>query len=58
MKVRVTIMTENDKHTPDSYTDEEVQTEAERAWKMLLNMLTMISGTDKAYLEKCDIVER
>lgn len=54
MKVRVTLMTENNKHINEDISDEEIQKIAEDTWNIFIKML----NDDKAYLEKVEVVER
>lgn len=56
MKIRVTIMTENDKHLPD-VPDEKLEAISKGAWQMLLHIVN-IDPADKAIVEKIEIVER
>lgn len=53
MKIRVTIMTENDKHIDNP--KEEIEKVAKTAWNQLLCVL---AGSEKtAYVESCELVE-
>ena len=54
MKVRVTIITENDK--PVSILGENPEEKLKGAWEWLLAMLNTL-GDDKATLEKVEVVE-
>lgn len=57
MKIRVTIMTENDEHVDEQYTDERIVIAASKAWDMILQQMT--KGLDeRGYVEKCEVVER
>lgn len=58
MKVRVTLMTENNKHINEDISDYEVQKMAEDAWFLFITALNEKTGDDKAYLEKVEVVER
>ena len=58
MKVRVTLMTENNKHINEDISDYEVQKIAEDAWLLFITALNEKTGEDKAYLEKVEVVER
>lgn len=54
MKVRVTILTENDKPRPAELTEETVA----RVWQFCLNLFTADSeGKEKATVEKAEFVE-
>lgn len=55
MKIRVTLMTENDKHLP-GYSKEEIETEAKAGWDGLLFAL-LFGCNDTAYVESCELVE-
>ena len=56
MKIRVTLMTENDRDVPENMTDEEFERLAVVGWDALLATL---KGSDEvAYVEKCELVER
>lgn len=57
MKVRVTLMTENNKHINEDISDEEIQKIAEDTWNIFIKMLND-DQDDKAYLEKVEVVER
>ena len=59
MKVRVTIMTENDAHPEDDHTNEKIEAAAKIGWQLLLNELLMESDeNNKAVVEKCEVIER
>ena len=53
MKIRVTIMTENDTHSDHS--KEEIERTAKTGWNQLLMILG--GGVDRAYVESCELVE-
>lgn len=55
MKIRVTLMTENDKHLP-GYSKEEIEAEAKDGWNTLLAAL-LLGCDDTAYTESCELVE-
>lgn len=60
MKIRVTFMTENDKHLPEGVSKEHMEAEARMGWQMLLNMFTsdeFNTNNDTAYAESCELVE-
>ena len=57
MKLRVTLMTENDKHVGDEVTDERILGAAEMGWNTLLKMLSGPDG-EEAYVENVELVER
>lgn len=56
MKIRVTLMTENDKHLNESYTNEQIEEEAVKAWKLVSDMLS-VNG-ESMRVEKCELIER
>ena len=59
MKLRVTIMTENDVHPKDEHTNEKLEAAAKIAWQLILNNLCEDAGeNDRAIVEKCEVVER
>ena len=60
MKVRVTIMTENDKHVPETYSDYYLENQTRLGWNMILEGLAGLNhdSLDKAYVEKVEVVER
>ena len=56
MKVRVTLITENDKHMPLKTKEE--QTAACRAgWEMICNLLNDMSPEEKAMVESIEVIE-
>ena len=57
-KIRLTIMTENDSRINERYSDEEIVATTKNAWEYILNALCDPFGTDKATIEKCELVER
>lgn len=54
MKIRVTLMTENDKHL--LIPKEELERLATESWRKVVKLLNEL-GDDNAYLERCEIVE-
>lgn len=54
MKIRLTIMTENDKLCTDDISEEKVQ----KAWQTIFDLLTLTSSdpSEKAIVEKAEIV--
>lgn len=59
MKIRVTMLTENDEHLDESITKEEVESKALLGWTIAMNMLTAAGGKyEKATIESCELVER
>ena len=53
MKVRVTLMTENDK--PVEVLGEDAEEKAKKAWDMLIGLLNRVSK-DTAYVESVEIL--
>lgn len=62
MKIRLTIMTENDKHLSDvysNYSDEMIESKVKQAWQANFNFMCLMGDMDeKAIVEKCELVER
>lgn len=54
MKIRVTLMTENNEHLP--IPKEELERLATESWEKVTNLLTELSN-DTVYLERCEVVE-
>lgn len=57
MKIRVTLMTENDKHLDEKYTKEQIEEMTKRAWDLLLSMLNQ-DPSENAFVESCELIER
>lgn len=58
MKIRLTIMTENDKHVDESvYSKEEVAYQTKIGWQALFDMFSIKSYGDRATIESVDVVE-
>lgn len=55
MKVKVTLISENDRH-PDA-TKEELEEAAKKGWDLLCSMYNSLSTEDRAFVEKCEIIE-
>ena len=53
MKVRITIMTENDKHVSEP--KEKIERNAQVGWQMLMNSIT--GNGEKATVESVELVE-
>lgn len=60
MKIRVTIMTENDKHLDEKYTKEQIEAVTKRAWQAIVDdlLLTSEDTSERAVVESCELVER
>lgn len=54
MKIRVTVMTENNRHVDVS--KEELEQKAKEAWELFFTMINA-AGDSKAIVEKCEVVE-
>lgn len=54
MKIRVTLMTENDKPLREGVSKDLIEAEAKMAWQLFLNLMR---GDDTAYVESCELVE-
>lgn len=58
-KIRVTIMTENDKHFDERYSDEQIEIAAKEAWNKVIDLLSNpLFGDDRGIVEKCELIER
>lgn len=57
MKVRITLMTENDKHASDDISDADLQAQIELGWNMFINLFCKDKG-EKANVEKIEVLER
>jgi hypothetical protein len=60
MKIRVTLMTENDKHLDESVSKEMVEEKTKLVWETLMRMLHDYSEDENEVVtvEKCELVER
>ena len=56
MKVRVTLITENDKHMPLK-TKEEQTAACRVGWEMICNLLNDMSPEEKAMVESIEVIE-
>lgn len=58
MKIRVTLMTENDKHV--DVPEDELRATAEKTWNWFLSTLSVFNEdlSDKATVESVEIVEK
>ena len=54
MKIRVTLMTENNEHLP--IPKEELERLATESWEKVIKLLNEF-GSDNARLERCEVVE-
>lgn len=60
MKIKVTVMTENDKHLDESYSKDEIESKVRKAWQIIFDMM-LLDGDDpseKITVESCELVER
>lgn len=62
MKVRVTVLTENNKHWDESikakYTEEQLNDKVKQAWQCMLDFITDIGDkNEKALVESVEILE-
>lgn len=55
MKLRITLMTENDKHLPN-YSAAEIADAAHAAWQLLLD--TLADPHEKADVESVEVIEK
>lgn len=58
MKVRVTLMTSNDKHVDESVSDEKLRKLAELSWSVIADTLSNYDEGDITIVEKVEVVER
>ena len=59
MKVKLTVIFENDKHVPDIVTTEKLERIARIGWQNLFNQLILDGGEDEtAEVISCEVVER
>lgn len=57
MKLRVTIISENDRHISNE-SKEKIEEAAKKGWNILLNTLSMLSSDDSnAHVESCELLE-
>ena len=59
MKIRITIMTENDKHFDEKYSKELIERKTKYAWDLVLKMILLQSKENEtASVESVELVER
>ena len=59
MKIRITIMTENDKHLGEKYSKELIEQKAKDGWDFALKALAMSPDKNETvFVENCERVER
>ena len=59
MKIRLTIMVENNKHLDEKYSKELIEQETKDGWDFVLKGLALSSETIETELvESCELVER
>lgn len=59
MKIRVTIMTENDKHLDEKYSKEIIEQKAKYGWDFVLKAMPLSSDKNETvFVENCELVER
>ena len=59
MKIRITIMTENDKHIGEKYSKELIEQKTKDGWDFILKALAISSNENEtASVESCELVER
>lgn len=59
MKIRITIMTENDKHLDEKYSKELIEQKAKDGWDFVLKLLAISSDENEtAFVESCELVEK
>ena len=55
MKIKVTLMTENDKHL--DMPKEDIEANAKIAWELVCALLNAHNPEEKASIEKCELIE-
>ena len=59
MKIRITIMTGNDKHLDEKYSKELIEQKAKDAWDFALKAIAISRDKNEtAFVESCELVER
>lgn len=58
MKVRLTIMTENNKHVDNDINVETLESIIRKTWDVVLNHMICKDFNDKAIIEKVEVVEK
>lgn len=59
MKIRITIMTENDKHIDEKYSKELIEQKTKDGWDFVLKALATSSDKNEtAFVESCELVEK
>ena len=59
MKIRITIMTENDKHFDEKYSKELIERKTKDVWDLVLKMILLQSKENEtASVESAELVER
>ena len=59
MKIRLTIMVENNKHLDEKYSKELIEQETKDGWDFVLKGLALSSeNIETALVESCELVER
>ena len=56
MKIRVVLITENDKPIPDGYSKEDMELATKYVWDYVIQQMANSVG-DKAYVESVELVE-
>ena len=59
MKIRLTIMVENNKHLDEKYSKESIEQKTKDGWDFVLKGLALSSeNIETALVESCELVER
>ena len=59
MKIRITIMTENDKHLDEKYSKEFIEQKAKDGWDFVLKAMLLSSDKNETvFVENCELAER
>ena len=56
MKIRLTVITENDK--PVSVLGENPEEKIKEAWNLVLTLIATLNPRDKAFVEKVEVIEK
>lgn len=56
MKIKLSIVTENNKHLPDNIPNDKIEAVTGKAWLMILNMIR--DKDEHAYIESVGVLER
>lgn len=57
MKTRITLIAENDKSIPNGYTKEDMEKAIRLIWEIIAEGLMEMSGGERCYIEKAELIE-